>query len=58
MMLIQHKLQQSNQHRLRETERENSDPIQNRKQNRIRKLPEPDTRRLGQITSRLMPSIS
>jgi len=37
MILVQHKLQQSNQHRLKE--RENPDLIQNRKQNRIRKLP-------------------
>jgi len=40
MILIQYKFQQANQHRLRE--RENPDSNQNRKQNRIIKLPEPD----------------
>jgi len=45
MILIQHKLQQPNLYRLRE--RGNPDPIQNREQNRNRKLLEHDISRLG-----------
>jgi len=52
MILVQYKLQQPNQHRLRE--KENSDPNQNRKQNRIRKLPELNISRLEKIISRLI----
>jgi len=40
MILVQYKLQQPNQYRLREIE--NPNPNQNRKQNRIKKLPEPN----------------
>ena len=51
MILIQSKLQQSNQHRLREKKKPKSNP--NWKQNRKKKRPDPDISRLGPSISRL-----